>query len=148
MLFDIYNKGTHFEVVAHGSPMPEDIRATARELLAHPLWRPGASVLLDYYDADTSHWNERVNFENAASMHALSEHIIGCKAAYVAGSAVNFGTLRALISHLPEDFTAEFRVFMTMKEAMRWLRLEIEPSDQGLGAGASIDKAKCSPQPF
>lgn len=148
MLFDIYHKGTHFEVVAHGSPTPEDIRTTAQALVAHPQWRSDARVLADYFDADTSHWGENVNYENAKSIYALSEQIVGCRVAYVAGSTVNFGTLRALISHLPEDFSAEFRVFMTMKEAMRWLRLEVEPSERGQGAGASIDKAKCSPQPF
>jgi hypothetical protein len=111
----------HLRVVVSGEPGYDEFVDIFKQVVEHPAFTAGMSILWDYRGATVRH-------VKAAEMRRLAGHLAGqrhlragARMAFVAASDVDFGVFR-MYEAISADSGVEMRIFRDVDVAASWLR--------------------------
>ena len=107
-------------VRAWGTATAEGFEALDRELIEHPQWRAGRSVLFDLRELDMTELSSPGTRTSAAFVTSISEALGDGRWACVMGRDVDYGLAR-MFQALTDGTELEVMVFREIEEALAWL---------------------------
>lgn len=111
-----------FMVTTDGDATVEGIFAFLDDIISHPQWRPGMSVLLDHRRLDLSPITPRGIEQVSDYFAGISDALGNGKLAMVMNKEVDFGIARASEIITQDRTQMQLRVFRFVEDAWAWLK--------------------------
>lgn len=115
-------------VTTAGDATVEGIRAFLDDIISHPAWRPGMSILLDHRNLNLSHIKQKGVEQVSDYFASISQALGDGKIALVMNKAVDFGITRAWEIITQDRTNMQIHVFRDLDPARLWIRGNVPQS--------------------
>ncbi len=118
----VIENGLLFTIITDGDGDAEGIISVLKDIISHPLWKPGNNILLDHRALKIDAITVSENKDISTYFKSISNELGNGKIALVMKRDIDFGIARAWENMTTYDVDIKIYVFHEFERAINWLK--------------------------